>query len=48
LGKQVAGRVIPGYARLVCVGVQQDNGVIGDAVRSRLLVCRLLMLVCDW
>jgi hypothetical protein len=48
LGRQVAGRVIPGYARLAYVGVQLHNGVIGDAVQSRLLVCRLLVLVCGW
>jgi hypothetical protein len=30
------------------VGAQQHNGVIGDAVRSGLLVSRLLVLVCGW
>lgn len=32
LGRQVARRVIPGYARLAYVGAQQYNGVIGGAV----------------
>jgi hypothetical protein len=37
LARQVAGRGVPGYARLAYVGAQRHNGVIGDAVRGRLL-----------
>jgi hypothetical protein len=47
-GKAGSRAGVPGYARLAYVGAQQHNDVIADAVRSRLLVSRRLVLVCGW